>query len=334
MRGVGFEPTNPYGTGALVDVTAITAKGGKLGVFDSKALRRAVTKRDYMTAPSYLGDQKLWDGFVKYVMNEYSRDHARSVLRYAHRYGHLLFIHDLRPVLELSSAKRRHVLAALASLSRYLGRYEEFKELKKRYDIKVEHKIRITARLTDSDMAKLAEWIKRARERLGVFIDFMLATGMRLREAINSYNLIIKLSKENRLDDYYRDGFLEHYRFEEIFIRGKKKVFISYAPREIVTAITGMKPVKLTTLNDRLDRAGLKIRFKEIRKLWASYMTKFLSEPEINLIQGRVSKNVFMQHYFNPNYIPDLKKRLEKGVKSLFMTVTAMTAKKEAERDE
>ena len=51
-------------------------------------------------------------------------------------------------------------------------------------------------------MAELAEWIKRVRERLGVFIDFMLATGMRLREAINSYNLIIKLSKENRLDDY------------------------------------------------------------------------------------------------------------------------------------
>ena len=61
-------------------------------------------------------------------------------------------------------------------------------------------------------------------------------------------------------------------------------------------------------------------------------MSKHLTEPEINMIQGRVGKSVFMQHYFNPSYITDLKNRLEKGIKSLFMTVTAMTAK-EAEKD-
>jgi len=37
------------------------------------------------------------------------------------------------------------------------------------------------------------------------------------------------------------------------------------------------------------------IKLKEIRKLWASYMTKFLSKPEIDLIQGRVRKDVFME---------------------------------------
>ena len=37
------------------------------------------------------------------------------------------------------------------------------------------------------------------------------------------------------------------------------------------------------------------IKLKEIRQLWASYMTKFLSKPEIDLIQGRVRKDVFME---------------------------------------
>ncbi len=330
MRGVGFEPTNPYGTGVLMDVTAITGKEGDLGRFDSEACLNPVTARDYMTAPSYIGDPKLWEGFIRYVSNKYSRDHARSILRYAHRYGHLFFSGDLRPVLELTPDKRRHVLAAISALAKYLGKYEEFKELKKRYDVKMERKVRIVARLTDTDLKTLSEWIIKARQILGryaLYLDFLLATGMRPREAIKSYNLIIKLSEEERLEDYYRNGFLEHFRFEETFLRGVKNVYVSYCPSEIVTAITKSKPINLYTIYDRFEAAKMSIKLKEIRKLWASYMTKFLSEPEINLIQGRVNKSVFMQNYFNPNYIPGLRERLEKGVKSLFLTVTAVIAK-------
>jgi len=327
MRGVGFEPTNPYGTGALISSDVKSAGGAEKPALSSGALLDIVTRRDYVTAPSYIGDSKLWDGFIRYVLNRYSRDHARSLIRYAHRYGHLLFSGDLRPVLELSRDKRRHVLAALSALSKYLGRYEEFKELKKRYDIKSEKtgkKIRIVARMLDSDLRSLSEWIVKAREALreyGIYIDFLMATGMRPREAITSYNLIIKLHREGRLGDYYNEPFLEHYRFEETFLRGVKNVYVSYAPREIIDRVAESKPITIYRINDRLEAAKLPIKLKEIRKLWASYMTRFLSKPEIDLIQGRVGKDVFMQNYFNPHYVSGLKERLEKGVKSLFMTV-------------
>ena len=233
----------------------------------------------------------------------------------------------MKPILELSKDKRRHVLAALSALSKYLGRYEEFKELKKRYDIKSEKtgkKIRIVARMLDSDLKSLSKWIIQAREVLreyDIYIDFLMVTGMRPREAITSYNLIIKLHGEDRLGDYYNEPFLEHFRFEETFLRGVKNVYVSYCPRELVMRVAESKPITIYKVNDRLEAAKLPIKLKEIRKLWASYMTRFLSKPEIDLIQGRVGKDVFMQNYFNPHYVSGLKERLEKGVKSLFMTV-------------
>jgi len=324
VRGVGFEPTNPYGTGASVrSVTPVTpSESGENRGDGSKALLDMVTGRD-IVADIVTG--RDWESFQRYVMHEYSRSHALSILRYAKKYGMLLITGDLAPILELSPAKRRHALAALAALAKFTGQYERYRQLRRRYGIKIESETKIAVQLDKGSLEELARWITKARGVLGVFIDFLLATGMRPREAITSFNLIRELARKGRLEGYYNDGFLEHFRFEKIFLRRSKKVYISYCPREIVTAVTE-HPEDLTIkkINYRLEKAKLPIKLKEIRKLWASYMTKFLSEPEINLIQGRVSKSVFMQHYFNKDYIPDFQRRIEKGIKSLFTMIASL----------
>jgi len=61
-------------------------------------------------------------------------------------------------------------------------------------------------------------------------------------------------------------------------------------------------------------------------------MTRFLSKPEINLIQGRVEKDVFMQNYFNLHYVSGLKERLEKGIKNLFINVANLGISLEAKK--
>ena len=43
-------------------------------------------------------------------------------------------------------------------------------------------------------------------------------------------------------------------------------------------------------------------------------MTKYLSQPEIDFLQGSVSGSVFMRNYFNPALIGDLKERVFKGI--------------------
>ena len=326
MRPPGFEPGTAGSEGQRLPKAIRGISAYKAGI-TGEALLPAVTPLASVANIVTAQDPKLWDAFRRYVMNEYSRVHALNILNYAKKYGRLLVIGDLSPLLELTPDKRRHVLTALAALARFTGRYEEFKRLKKRYGIRVEKPTKIMAQIDSSSLKELAEWINRAREILGVFIDFALATGMRPTEALESFNLIKELHEKGRLGDYYKDGWLEHFRYEKLFLRRTKKVYVSYCPSEIVTAVIEY-PEKLTVEKVRHRLEEIKpLRLKHIRKLWASYMARFLSEPEINLIQGRVSKSVFMQHYFNPNYVPELKERLEKGVKSLFLTISAMSLK-------
>ena len=46
------------------------------------------------------------------------------------------------------------------------------------------------------------------------FINFIITAGLRVDEAIDSYNLIVQLSREGKLNEYYNTErqILEHYR--------------------------------------------------------------------------------------------------------------------------
>jgi len=72
------------------------------------------------------------------------------------------------------------------------------------------------------------------------------------------------------------------------------------------------KNEKLTSgqISNRIKRAKLKSRFGDVREYFATIMTKFLNAVEIDFLQGRVSASVFMQNYFNPALIVDLKDRV------------------------
>jgi intergrase/recombinase len=71
----------------------------------------------------------------------------------------------------------------------------------------------------------------------------------------------------------------------------------------------------------RLQKNGLKLRLKELRSFYATNMRELgLLSEQIDLMQGRVGKSIFMQHYFKQNpkvlserilmILPDLEKTL------------------------
>ncbi|MEM2914564.1 MAG: hypothetical protein QXH91_04085 [Candidatus Bathyarchaeia archaeon] len=62
----------------------------------------------------------------------------------------------------------------------------------------------------------------------------------------------------------------------------------------------------------KIKRRKIGLRFGDLREAWASIMTKYLSQPEIDFLQGRVGLSTFMQNYFNPALIRDLKDRAKK----------------------
>ncbi len=298
VRGVGFEPTN---------LCRIGASGHFVPPFGD------CTSIDF-------------DLFKKWLFQSYRPFTARPVYYYAKKYASCIQTRNLSLLKSFSDGKRASVMKALCALSKFLGMHEEFKALVKNYGLKWRGRSSddiIIDRLTKNvDSKELFKWVSDAKERipeLKVFLDFMAATGLRLIEAVESYNLIIKLSKEGRLNSYYNDErqVLEHFRFREIFIRNSKKVFITFIPSEVVQRIADAEPVNYDRVQSLAEWHLKKLRFADLRELYASCSVKHLKQVEIDFLQGRVSASVFMRNYFNPTWISDLKKRALKNANEL-----------------
>ncbi|MCX8151404.1 MAG: hypothetical protein N3D85_07910 [Candidatus Bathyarchaeota archaeon] len=219
---------------------------------------------------------------------------------------------------------RPNVLKALSALAKFTGQYEDWKVLLKNYGLSWIGRSTddiIIDRLTKThDPNEVWDWIrqvKEARPELSVFMDFLAVTGLRFMECHDSYNLIIKLHGEGKLGSYFnaeREA-LEHFRFKEVFLRNTKKAFVSFVPSGLVEDMCVRDPLPEGEYVKKLvQRRRLPLRFGDVREAHGTLMTKYLKESEINFLHGRVSSSVFMQHYFNPSLIGDLKERTFKGV--------------------
>ncbi len=272
-------------------------------------------------------DSVDWSDFERYLMNAYSNAKTRNDrLRYARKFADCLLENNYSRLLELSDDKRTHVMKALSCLAKYLGVYEDFKKAVRDYGLKWSSKSSddlLIERLTRvADPNEVFEWIKevkRANPDLEDFMDFIAITGLRLKEATISWNLIINLAKQQRLREYYNEEnlCLEHFRFKELFIRRTKKAFVSFIPKDLIERIKSAKHVSPTLLIKRVKSQGFKSRFSDIREAHATFMTKYLRPSEIDFLHGRVSSSIFMRNYFNPALIADLKQRVFKGISEI-----------------
>jgi len=247
-------------------------------------------------------------------------------MRYAKKYGCCLLKRDFGELNTFSDSKRNHVLKALSGLAKFLGIYEEFKGLVKAYGLKwksVNADDLIISRLskTDegSDVLKWIEKVKMKLPKLRVFLDLVLTSGLRFNESLKAYNLIIDFAKEGRLSEYYNTEkeVLEHFRFKEYFIRRTKKAFITFIPETFIERIGKQEKLTRFQIDNWIRRNDFKSRFSDIREYYATCMTKHLTQPEIDFLQGRVSASVFMRNYFNPALIGDLKERVFEAIKNL-----------------
>jgi intergrase/recombinase len=249
---------------------------------------------------------------------------ANDILSYAKRFRHCLFNADLTEIASMNSGKRRMVMASLSNLAKFLGVYDQWKNTVRRYGIKwievgVKDK-RMIDRLTKVvDADDVYNWVKQCKmeaPELTDFLDLMALSGMRLEEAVNSYNLIIDLAKKDKLSEYYdaEKQALEHYRFKDLFLRKGKKAFVSFVPKELIERIRDNEPIASRhTVGKRVSKA----RFSDLREAHASILTRHLSQSEIDFLHGRIGTSVFMQNYFNPALIGDLKERVFKAIKEI-----------------
>jgi len=177
---------------------------------------------------------------------------------------------------------------------------------------------------SDSD---ILNWYNQAidnvRPHEQTFLRFLALTGMRTRECINSFNLILKLSREGRLREYYDNlpksetKCLQHFKYPKMFLRNTKNVFISFIPEDMINEISNSKQLTYASIVKRLNRKHMNIRFNELRDYYGTYLLNHgLLEQEVNLLQGRIPKSIFIKHYWSPK-LSELRDRVLHILKNL-----------------
>jgi hypothetical protein len=249
---------------------------------------------------------------------------SRDIVIYAKRYLSYLQRGDLSEIGLMSHGKRRMIMTAFSNLCKFLGKYEDWKRLVHAFQLKWSDRSKdeiIIERLTKvKDVDDVFNWIrqvKAVRPDFSDLLDLMAYTGMRLLEAVNSYNLIIQLYKKGKLSEYYNEQTeaLEHYKFKDVFLRKAKKTYISFVPKGLVLKIAQHgRALNKYGVCTAIQRHGLPLRFGDIREVHNTIMSKYLSEPEVNFLAGRIGSSVFMSNYFNIKWITDLRERMSKGI--------------------
>jgi len=144
--------------------------------------------------------------------------------------------------------------------------------------------------------------VLRPDERL--FLKFALTSGMRKGEAINSFNLIINLAKQNNLPMYYdkERSILEHFKFKDMFLR-EKECLRNIITEAMTLEIAGSNPITYEMIRRRLLRHGLRCRMTELRDYFATFMVRHgLIREEVDLLQGCIPPNIFIRHYWSPSF--------------------------------
>jgi hypothetical protein len=239
------------------------------------------------------------------LLSKHSRTYALQV--FSNSVKHQRFIENPQGIAELPASTRSNVLKAMVNLAKFLGIHEEYKLKLRNHGIKwlsTDDSFNSFLRIVNNQHSNLGEYYKSAlnilRGNEKLYLKFVLLTGIRKEEAINSFNLIIKLNSEGKLGDYYNEelGILEHFKHGELFLRKTKKVYISIVAKGLISEIANSQEVSYFAIRKRLTNNKLTLRIKELRSYYATYLRNngILSEY-IDLLQGRIPKSVFARHY-------------------------------------
>jgi hypothetical protein len=283
-----------------------------------------------------LDREELWDDFRKYLINEGQRkDSVRNKVGYAKRYCQVLDTKDARVLQNLSHGSKVHTMKALGSLSKFLGSYDEWLEIIKKYQLKWSKPDKSTSVLKSiidsqnngNDLDSMVEWIKKVSAVLPLeyknILLFNTLTGLRPDEAQKSIWLI--KTKENEYFDDKR-GILKHYCFPTIFLRQTKNVYLTVIDEKIleIAKTTPRREHYYDSLRKWISiKNGFGINMYFCRKVFATYLRNKGIEPEIiDLLQGRISSSVFVNHYYRPNISEIITERIRPVLKELMIKLS------------
>jgi hypothetical protein len=225
-------------------------------------------------------------------------------------------------------------MKALAALSKFLGKYNDWLGIIKSYQLKWSNgnksfnTFKSIFESPVNDINSMMKWIKDIISVLPYeyknILLFNTLIGLRPDEAQKSIWLIKSNGRE------YVDserGILKHYQFPTLFLRQTKNAYISLVNDQIleIARNTPKKEFYYNALRKKISIGNrLEMNMYYCRKVFATYLRNKGIEPEIiDLLQGRISSSVFVTHYWRPDISEIITKRIKPVLDELRSGLTA-----------
>jgi hypothetical protein len=169
-------------------------------------------------------------------------------------------------------------MKSLATLSKYLGCYDQWKKIIQRYQLKWSYKDN-TKVFNDiignngNSYNSMVEWLKNTYSKLskhyGNILLYNTLTGLRPDEACKG---IILLQKER--DNYLRKDLkiLEHFKYPDIFLRKTKEAYISVITDSMLELAKQCSNCGYNALRLAVKRKGTEMNMAFCRKIFATHL--------------------------------------------------------------
>ncbi len=254
-----------------------------------------------------------WHAFEMWLRGRLSKKHSAGMLNYSKKWCHVLFGGRLSQIEGHSGQK--HIMMALANLSKFLGCYSFFRKAKAEAGLKwkTRNGFDIFQKIYENEIGGIEEWVDRVvqtgDEVLSFPVVFMALSGLRVVEAVKSLNRIVNYG----LDGYCKDGVLEHFRYPTEFLRKNKNAYVTIVPDRLLSLMEEWKRhLSYSMMVKRCRKYGLQVRFHALRKFFATTLRMSGIPSEIvDSLQGRVGGSVFVASYLRPNFMVDVVKKVK-----------------------
>jgi hypothetical protein len=210
----------------------------------------------------YNFDIEFWNRFEEYLKNIYRKSSVKPRFLYAKQYHQVLLEGNAQSLVVLPNDKRLQVMKALSILSKFIGCYDAWKNIKDRYQLKWsdENSVDTFKKIINEDNSfnSLLEWLKNTSWQISEthrnILFYCTLTGLRPDEACQS----IRLVKENINHYLDRDKMiLKHFEFPDIFIRRTKQAYVSIANDLIINVANSSGSHSYNALRCHLRRKNI-----------------------------------------------------------------------------
>jgi len=199
-------------------------------------------------------------------------------------------------------------MRALASLSKYQGRYDRWQQIVKSHQLTwstgtdqfnqqwIQNMIDGTGQIDE-----MLTWLRDATARLPApYCNALLCnamTGLRVEENYECMKLI-RSDRQNYVMERGGLYLLLHYKHPEIFFRPTKKAFLSIVNKEGMQLLESAEPVNPNALRLAQNHRKLPCRTKWTRKIHNNVLKQAGLDSElVDVLAGRVPVTVFQRHY-------------------------------------